>query len=339
MNKLESMGTRLTTQIKFLWNNRSKISSKKKADGPYSFSAKDFINFMMKNQNENGLKRDDMILYIRENLANSQNTTRFLFPVEHTSKFKCGRQQYMLFPDYLEWLAGDSKVLNLDLKQVQQKNAGLSGSFAGEAKPAEGEGDAPVPTYFFEKAFGSIKPLNDMEILVNDLQFMMLRIKGQTIDPETFKVDYAKVDQLKDFNVDFKQLASLLPFVDFKSLISSKKVNLAFFINLYNILTIHSLVSWKNLKGRMTMTDWERTDYFNLFKYCIGGYLFSLNDIEHGILRNEDNFGNSKMKMIFAGLFTGNFSDKSRDRYDKYDGRKQLNLGRDRIGKSPDSWR
>jgi hypothetical protein len=172
-----------------------------------------------------------------------------------------------------------------------------------------------------------------MEILVNDMQKTMLRIKGQAFDSETFDVDYGKIENLKDFNEDFQDLANLLPFVDLKSITDSKKVNIAFFINLYNILTIHSLVSWKKLKGRLTMTDWERTDYFNLFKYCIGGYLFSLNDIEHGLLRNEDNFGNSKMRVIFAGLFTDSFCDRSRERFDKYDGRKQLVLTKQLIGK------
>ena len=172
-----------------------------------------------------------------------------------------------------------------------------------------------------------------MESLVRELQYTMLRIKGKAIDPETFQVDYSKIEEIEDFNVDFQNLVRLLPFVDLQSIKNSKTVNLAFFINLYNILTIHSLVSWKKLKGRMTMSDWERTNYFNMFKYCIGGYLFSLNDIEHGLLRNEDNFGNSKLKMVFAGLFTGNFSDRSRERFDKYDGRKQLNLTKDRVGK------
>jgi hypothetical protein len=319
-------------QMKFLWNNRVKIPSKKNEKGPHIFSAKEFINFMMETQNENNLKREEMILYIREHLSNPHKTTRFLFPMDHTNKFKCGRHKYMLFPDYLEWLATDPNVLNLDLKTIQEKNEKLTQSFDASPTPLTEKNSSSEATYFFEKTFESMEALNNMEILVNELQFTMLRIKGQAIDPVNFNVDYQKIDQLKDFQVDFMRLSRLLPFVDLKSLILSKKVNLAFFINLYNILTIHSLVSWKNLKGKLTMTDWERTSYFNLFKYCIGGYLFSLNDIEHGLLRNEDNFGNSTMRMIFAGLFTGNFSDRSRERFDKYDGRKQLNLSRDRIG-------
>lgn len=317
--------------IKTLYTNRINISEKKPSNEIVSFSGKELINFMLKNHNENNLDRKEMILFIREQLANPQKTTRFVYPLEHTNKFDCGRKKFIFLPDYLLFLGKDSKVLNIDGDFIKQKNIELRTSLAKDETPkSEVE---RKPTYFFENSFSSIEALNNMEILVNEIQWTMLRIKGKTIDPETFSVDYSKIPDLKDFKEDFQILVRLLPFVDLKSLVISKKVNIAFFINLYNILTIHSLVSWKALKGRLTMTDWERTDYFNLFKYCIGGYLFSLNDIEHGILRAEDNFGNSKMRVVFAGLFTDSFSDTSRKRFDKHDGRKQLVLTSNKIGK------
>lgn len=315
-----------------LFINRKKIPNKNQPEGPVTFTAKEFINYMLKNHNPQNLNRDQMILFIREQLSNTARTTRLLYPVDHTAKFKCGGKKYRMLPDHLEALASDPNVLNVDAKHIREVNqACIDNKNADSASDQSGH---PKAAYFFEDRFASVEALNNMEILVREIQMTMLRIKGQTIDPETFKVDYAKLDQLEDFRGDFQRLVELLPFVDLRSLVESKRVNLAFFVNLYNILTIHSLVTWKRVKGRLTMTDWEKTDYFNLFKYCIAGYLFSLNDIEHGILRGEDNFGNSKMRVIFAGMFTDNFSDKSRKRFDKYDGRKQLVLTDDRIGRS-----
>lgn len=83
-----------------------------------------------------------------------------------------------------------------------------------------------------------------------------------------------------------------------ENLVFSEQEKIAFFINCYNILNLHSLVEWKRTKGRLTMTALERTDFFNLYKYNIGGCNYSLNDIEHGVLRGNDNFGVSKMHTI-----------------------------------------
>jgi hypothetical protein len=318
--------------IKSLYAQRTKFGKVHQSSGAIVFTGKELINYMMSNHNETNMNRNEMILHIRNDLANSNSTTRFVFPVEHNNKFKCGGKKFMFMPDYLRFLASDPKVLNLDSEKIIRKNDLLFTEMK-EEENSSGDKKKTKPTYFFEEQFSTFEALNDMEILVKEIQYTMLRIKGQTIDPVTFHVDYGKVESIKDFKEDFQYLVQLLPFVDLKSITTSKRVNLAFFINLYNILTIHSLVSWNQLKGRFTMTDWERTDYFNLFKYCIGGYLFSLNDIEHGLLRSEDNFGNSKMRVIFAGLFTDSFSDKSRDRFDKHDGRKQLVLTKELIGK------
>ena len=188
--------------------------------------------------------------------------------------------------------------------------------------------------YFFEDNFKDHESLNNIEFLVDELQWTMLRIKGEAIDSTTFKVDYEKIETLEVFQTNFKKLLSLLPFADLKTLTINKKVNIAFFINLYNILTIHSLVTWSKLnKGKLSMSNWQRVTYFNMFKYCVGGYIFSLNDIEHGVLRNNNRFGLSKFKTVWAGLITKHFTDTSNDRFTRTDGRKQVVLTDSGIGK------
>lgn len=187
-------------------------------------------------------------------------------------------------------------------------------------------------TYFFEESYKDISILNNIQELVDEIQWTMLRIKGKAIDMETFMVDYSKIEGLEDFQVDFKNLVAALPFADIKTLCQDKKINMAFFINLYNILTIHSLVSWKKLKGRLHMSSSERVGYFNMFKYCVGGMPFSLNDIEHGILRANDNFGRSKWRVYWAGIVTKSFTDRHTQRFKKHEGAKKLVLSFDAIG-------
>jgi hypothetical protein len=171
-----------------------------------------------------------------------------------------------------------------------------------------------------------------MEILVQEIQMTMLKIKGMAIDDNTFKVDYEKIETIPEFKTTFQHLVSLLPFVDLKTITTNKLISVAFFINLYNILTIHSLVTWKKDKGTMVITAMQRASYFSTYKYCIGGYLLSLNDIEHGILRSGDNFGNSGWRVFIAGLFTHSYTDHSRFRFSKRDGRRQLVLTKDSLG-------
>ena len=202
--------------------------------------------------------------------------------------------------------------------------------------PAEVEDQEPSKTtYFFENNYKDISILNNIEELVEEIQWTMLRIKGKSIDDVTYTVDYGKIETLEDFKVDFKALVAALPFADIKTLCSDKKVNMSFFINLYNILTIHSLVSWKKLKGRLYMSSSERVNYFNMFKYSVGGYALSLNDIEHGILRGNDNFGRSKWRVYWAGIFTKSFTDRHTPRFKSTEGVRKMALSIELIGKSP----
>ena len=52
---------------------------------------------------------------------------------------------------------------------------------------------------------------------------------------------------------------------------------LSFFINVYNALVIHA-----NVEVGLPVGSWQRYKFFNKISYMIGGYLYSLNDIEHG---------------------------------------------------------
>ncbi len=56
----------------------------------------------------------------------------------------------------------------------------------------------------------------------------------------------------------------------------------SFWINLYNLLTIHGIVHFQ-----IKLTVWERPNFFFSTEYNIGGYRFSLYDIVHGILRRN----------------------------------------------------
>lgn len=60
----------------------------------------------------------------------------------------------------------------------------------------------------------------------------------------------------------------------------SENETLAFFLNLYNAMVIHAVISVGCPEGVI-----DRRSFFNDFQYLIGGYPYSLAIIENGILR------------------------------------------------------
>lgn len=60
----------------------------------------------------------------------------------------------------------------------------------------------------------------------------------------------------------------------------SREEKLAFFINLYNMMTIHATLVWGHPSGAL-----ERRKIFEDFQYVIGGFTYSLSAIQNGILR------------------------------------------------------
>ncbi len=75
-----------------------------------------------------------------------------------------------------------------------------------------------------------------------------------------------------------------------------------FFVNIYNLLTMHAIIS----KGIPGNTPFSRATYMRNAKYNIGDMVFSLVDIEHGILRHCS----SKAQIVGPVVYSINFSDK-----------------------------
>ena len=77
--------------------------------------------------------------------------------------------------------------------------------------------------------------------------------------------------------------AHLLAQVDLSGLSSNGL--LAFFLNLYHVLHFHIRVT---LGEPRSLSLEQRTAFFSEYGYVVNGDKYSLNDIEHGILRGID---------------------------------------------------
>jgi hypothetical protein len=118
-------------------------------------------------------------------------------------------------------------------------------------------------------------------------------------DLETGRINYLAIRGTTEFD-NYVRLAGFLKTFDLKSL-RDPSHRLAFWINLYNTMVVHGVVEL-GIKQSVK----ERRGFFDIVQYDIGGYLFSLNDIEHGILR-----GNARIPYRLGRAFARDDSRKS----------------------------
>jgi len=105
-------------------------------------------------------------------------------------------------------------------------------------------------------------------------------LQAAFFDLEKGRIRYNAMRGTPQFN-RYVRLAGFLKKYDLRSL-EDRNQRLAFWINLYNIMVVHGVVE---LRIKDSVKD--KRGFFTRVRYDIGGYLFSLNDIEHGILREN----------------------------------------------------
>lgn len=111
------------------------------------------------------------------------------------------------------------------------------------------------------------------------LREMILKLFSEHLSADGKSVDYKGMSANPAFG-RYCELAIQLQRVELLSL--SREEKLAFFINIYNTLVIHGY-----LRLGAPTNMWQRYRFFNYVSYLIGGEVFTLQDIENGILRGN----------------------------------------------------
>jgi hypothetical protein len=135
------------------------------------------------------------------------------------------------------------------------------------------------------------------------LTLSMADLKAQFIDSEKGQVQYHAMRNSEQFQ-KYKDLTKRLHAFDLQSL-KDRKQKLAFWINIYNAAVIHGVIEL-GLKKSVK----EILLFFDRIAYEIGGHRFTLNDMEHGILRGNRKppyrfwkpFGKNDPRLDFAPL-------------------------------------
>jgi len=110
------------------------------------------------------------------------------------------------------------------------------------------------------------------------LTVAMADLKTGFIDPEKGLVHYERIRDSQAF-ARYKSLANGLRSFDLRSL-ERREQRIAFWINIYNTAVIHGVIELG-----ISRSVKEVPGFFHRITYRIGGYDFSLDEIEHGILR------------------------------------------------------
>ena len=116
-------------------------------------------------------------------------------------------------------------------------------------------------------------------LMSQHIRKLLLQLFSKFLSGDGSSVDYNGIKQSPLWD-QFRRMSVELQRVDIGSMTENEK--LAFFINIYNVLVIHATVE----KGAGT-TNYTRYKFFSGSSYNIGGEVWSLNDIENGILRSN----------------------------------------------------
>lgn len=132
-------------------------------------------------------------------------------------------------------------------------------------------------------------------VLSKNLSKLMKNIKGANMMDDS-TIDYQALVQSEVYKVEYARMSEQLKMVDLNQLLDKDDAKndanlLAFFINCYNALTIHSLAHLSTLDDCKikdgNLLSIAGGKFWAKMAYMIGKdkQVFSLDDIEHGILR------------------------------------------------------
>ncbi|KAH3698494.1 uncharacterized protein LOC127862312 isoform X2 [Dreissena polymorpha] len=113
--------------------------------------------------------------------------------------------------------------------------------------------------------------------LGEDIRKLILKIYNSFLSSDGKKVNYKGIGESSEFEQYIRLTKEL---VRVQIVEASREEKLAFFINVYNALVIHA-----NVTMGPPVNLWQRYKFFNTVRYIIGGYEYSLQDIENGVLR------------------------------------------------------
>jgi len=139
------------------------------------------------------------------------------------------------------------------------------------------------PVVLNEKGGESDKNHNSDEI-VKKLRVSITSLKGSHMSEDGSKVDYSRISTSPQFE-EYCKIAALLKFI--KPELFNEEKRKAFFINIYNSLTVHAMIYQAQI-GHLPESPVKVPGFWKIHCYNIGGSIYTLDEIEHGVLRTNN---------------------------------------------------
>ena len=172
----------------------------------------------------------------------------------------------------------------------------------GHLAAASGSGRAGVGTLPDQRSSSSLpSSLLDPVAVSARLRTVLLALYDTHLADDGAAVDYDGLRRDPRFRA-YVDLAASLDDVDLGRL-DSKEAKLAFWINTYNSLIVHALTVVGPAENTL-----QRLTWFGRVAYRIGGFVFSADDIEHGILRGNASPPASVLNLLGLKALAGRLS-------------------------------
>ncbi len=142
-------------------------------------------------------------------------------------------------------------------------------------------------------------PMEPLQI-VKMVKLAVNEFKEEAMNKTGSRVDYSRLCEAECYRRFQEELIPNLRTLDLNYL-GTREEAIAFWINIYNALVIHAVIKYEIKESVAEGGFRNMIRFFRRAAYDIGGLRFSLEDIEHGILRS--NRGNPYQ---FSPQFTGN---------------------------------
>jgi hypothetical protein len=166
------------------------------------------------------------------------------------------------------WLFYPKCVLNLSGPPCPAPQAAVDAGPDRSSSNADAKGDATK---------------REAVSVVTQLRRAMLALKAAHMTEAGDRVDYSSIAASAEFQA-YLEVAQKLRAIDLGTL--SETERRAFFINVYNSLIVHAVIHGYVRKSLFVPSVARKLLYVTA-AYNIGGYVYSLDDIEHGMLRDN----------------------------------------------------
>lgn len=226
-----------------------------------SFSGSGLLDYLEKENNPSKYSRSQLLEIIRTTFSNPTLNDQLIYPLKADTIFEDkSSSQYRFIKDEFEVYSIDPKVINMyGIKSEEH--------------------------FFYE--YSNPKDRPDDKI-ASDIKETITELYSEFLVQDGSEVDYINLGKSNTFNEKYLPLVKKLAYADLSNLVGKDDEIKAFFINIYNALNIHAHFHEISKNSNFKKTVMNMGAFYSGWKYCIGGHLYSLDDIEHGILRKNN---------------------------------------------------